>query len=90
MSDNERQRIDDLVAFTLKTCPFCGRDAIMETFTTAMEKKPRFRVRCSSCWCMTDWDAWSIDEAARRWNEREKSDDDAGGSQTGTGAASAL
>lgn len=23
----------------LKNCPFCGGEAVMETFTTAMEKK---------------------------------------------------
>ena len=58
----------------LKNCPFCGGEAKMETFTTAQEKKPRFRVRCCDCWCMTEWDNWSIEEAAAKWNKR--ADDD--------------
>ena len=68
--------IEDLVTLTLKTCPFCGGAARMETCMTAAEKKPRFRVRCSSCWCMTDWDNWSIEEAAGKWNKREGSEKD--------------
>jgi len=70
MPDLEKQLVDDLVAFTLKQCPFCGEGAVMQTFTTALEKKPRFRVRCSSCWCMTDWESWSVDDAAKKWNTR--------------------
>ena len=31
----------------LDTCPFCGSEAVMETFTTAAEKVPRYRVRCT-------------------------------------------
>lgn len=54
----------------LKTCPFCGSEAVMETFTTTREKEPRYRVRCSGCWCETDWDNWSEDEAADKWNRR--------------------
>jgi Lar family restriction alleviation protein len=54
----------------LKPCPFCGSGAVMETFTTAMEKEPRYRVRCSGCWCETDWDNWSEEEAADKWNRR--------------------
>lgn len=58
----------------LKQCPFCGSNAILETFTTALEKKPRFRVKCISCWCMTDWDNWSEEEAKNKWNSRENND----------------
>lgn len=54
----------------LEDCPFCGSKAAMETFTTAMEKVPRFRARCTGCWCMTDWDNWSVKEAAEKWNRR--------------------
>lgn len=55
----------------LKNCPFCGCEAIMQTFTTAMEKVRRFRVRCSKCWCMTDWDNFSEESAAEKWNRRK-------------------
>lgn len=54
----------------LKPCPFCGGNARIETVTTAMEKEPRFRVRCSKCWCETSWDFWSEDDAAEAWNKR--------------------
>ena len=54
----------------LKKCPFCGGDAVMETFTTAMEKKPRFRVRCTNCSCDLGWDHWSLEEAQDAWNKR--------------------
>lgn len=55
----------------LKPCPFCGGTAVMQTFTTSLEKVPRFRVRCSSCWCMTDWDDWTVESAAEKWNQRK-------------------
>lgn len=54
----------------LKPCPFCEGEAVVDTFTTAMEKEPRFRVRCVKCWCKTDWDLWSEDDAAEAWNRR--------------------
>ena len=54
----------------LKPCPFCGSEAVMETFTTAMEKVPRYRVRCTSCSIQTDWDLWSEKEASEAWNRR--------------------
>lgn len=37
----------------LKQCPFCGGQAKIETFVTAQEKKPRFRARCCTCWCIS-------------------------------------
>ena len=58
----------------LKVCPFCGNDAAIETFKTAMEKMARYRVRCCGCWCKTDWENWSIEEAAEKWNRRADSD----------------
>lgn len=56
----------------LKSCPFCGAEAVLETFTTALEKKPRFCVRCSNreCRISIDWDWWSEDEAKSAWNRR--------------------
>lgn len=56
----------------LKPCPFCGGEAVMQTFTTAMEKEPRYRVRCSNCWCQTDWDNWTVEEAEAEWNTRKE------------------
>lgn len=55
----------------LKPCPFCGSNAVMQTFQTARERKPRYRVRCSECWCETNWDNFSADEAADAWNRRD-------------------
>lgn len=58
----------------LKKCPFCGADAVLDTFTTAMEKKPRFRVRCTKCPCDLGWEHWSVEEAAAEWNRRADND----------------
>ncbi len=52
----------------LKPCPFCGADPIMETFTTAAEKVPRYRVRCPGCRIESDWDWFDPDELAKLWN----------------------
>jgi len=57
-----------------KLCPFCGAAAVMQTFTTAAEKVPRFRVKCSECWCMTDWDNWTPEEADAKWNRRTENE----------------
>jgi Lar family restriction alleviation protein len=54
----------------MKTCPFCGGDAVMETFRTARENFQRYRVRCSKCWCETDWESTSADDATEKWNRR--------------------
>lgn len=54
----------------LKPCPFCGSEAIMETFATVRERKPRYRVKCSGCWCETNWDNFSQEEATETWNRR--------------------
>ena len=54
----------------LKPCPFCGSGAVLQTFTTALEKIPRFRIRCKACWCETDWDSFTPEEAAEKWNGR--------------------
>ena len=58
----------------LMPCPFCGADAIMETCTTALEKVPRFRVRCKDKCAETSWDNWSEEEAAKKWNRRYEAD----------------
>lgn len=58
------------MADVLRECPFCGGDAVIQTFTTAMEKKPRYRVKCLKCWCETNWDNWSAEEATDTWNRR--------------------
>ena len=54
----------------LKPCPFCGGKAVMETFTTAFEKVPRYRVRCAGCRVSLDWEWWSAEEAKDAWNRR--------------------
>ena len=54
----------------LKPCPFCGSKAILETFTTAFEKVPRYRVRCEKCFCQTNWDYFEADEVIEAWNRR--------------------
>ena len=54
----------------LKPCPFCGSEAIMQTFKTAAEKDARFRVKCSSCFCETNWDNFSAEDAKELWNRR--------------------
>lgn len=60
---------------SLKNCPFCGAEAVMQTFTTAVEKKPRFRVRCTNCPCDLGWDHWSVEEARDAWNKRTEGKD---------------
>lgn len=57
----------------LKACPFCWKEAVMETFTTAMEKVPRFRVRCSSCTADIGWDFFKEEDAKNAWNQRTES-----------------
>ena len=54
----------------LKPCPFCGAEAVMETFTTAREGVPRFRARCKDCDTETSWDYFTASECAERWNRR--------------------
>lgn len=54
----------------LKSCPFCGGLPAMETFQTAGEKEPRYRVRCTRCWCETNWDFWSEQDVVKAWNTR--------------------
>lgn len=56
----------------LKPCPFCGEKAVLETFTTAMEKVPRYRVRCSNCFCETNWDFFSKEDVIKAWNRRHE------------------
>lgn len=55
----------------LKACPFCGNDAVMETFTTMLEKVPRFRVRCSNCTADIGWDFFKVEDAKAAWNQRK-------------------
>ena len=54
----------------LKPCPFCGKEAVIQTFTTAMEKKPRDRVICLECKIYTDWDFWKPEDVTEHWNRR--------------------
>ena len=54
----------------LEPCPFCGSDASIVSCSTAAEKVPRYRVHCSQCWCMTDWDNFTENEAIEKWNRR--------------------
>lgn len=60
----------------LKPCPFCGADPIMETFTTAAEKVPRYRIRCPGCRIESDWDWFDPDELAKLWNKPRRDNDD--------------
>ena len=54
----------------LDRCPFCGSDAVMQTFQVAGEKNARFRVKCTGCWSETDWESESAEDAAVKWNTR--------------------
>ena len=66
---NLRRIVTEKILFP---CPFCGGEAVMETITTAMEKKPRYSVRCTGndCRVSLDWDWWSAEAAANAWNRR--------------------
>lgn len=57
----------------LKTCPFCGGNAVTETFTTSFEKHPRYRVRFTEKGCRValDWDWFEEEEALKAWNRRD-------------------
>jgi hypothetical protein len=46
----------------------------METFAVANEPTPRYRVRCAACWCETNWDNYSAEEARATWNRRKNND----------------
>ena len=59
----------------LKPCPFCGKEAVIETFTTAMEKKPRYRVHCLTCDIFTNWDFWKPEDVTVHWNRRHNETD---------------
>lgn len=61
----------------LRPCPFCGGDAAMQTFTTAMEQKPRYRVLCTGCRISTDWDFWTLEDVSEHWNRRAMENDEA-------------
>lgn len=54
----------------LKPCPFCGGKPLVESFIFGREKTPRFRVRCSKCWCETNWEFFAENEVAEAWNRR--------------------
>ena len=54
----------------LKPCPFCGGEAVMETFRAVRERFARYRVKCVECWCETDWESTSADEVTEKWNRR--------------------
>ena len=60
-----------MIEIPLKPCPLCGDPAVMESVTTALEKEPRYRVRCTTCGlgCL-HWDLWSVVDAANWWNRR--------------------
>ena len=60
----------------LKRCPFCGANPIMETFTTAAEKVPRYRIRCPGCRIESDWDWFDPEELAKLWNKPRRDSDD--------------
>ena len=64
---------ETLDGIILKPCPLCGGEAVMETVTTAMEQKPRYRVRYTECGLGgLHWDLWSITDAAEWWNRRNE------------------
>lgn len=58
------------IKIELSSCPFCGSEAHMESFKAAGEKLTRYRVRCNRCWCMTDWEANTVEDAMNKWNRR--------------------
>jgi Lar family restriction alleviation protein len=65
-----KELVEGAEVMELKPCPFCGHEAAMQTFTTAMEKVPRFRVICPMCRIQTDWDFWKPEDVAEHWNRR--------------------
>lgn len=68
--------VSTVVDVILKPCPLCGGEAVMESVTTAMERVPRYRVRCKACQLGSlRWDFWSITVAANWWNRREREND---------------
>ena len=54
----------------LLICPFCGGEAMRQSFQTAAETFTRYRVKCSNCWCETDWESTSLEDATEKWNTR--------------------
>jgi Lar family restriction alleviation protein len=55
-----------------KNCPFCGKDAVIDTLNHANGRPSMFRVKCQICGAATEWyetanDAWAA------WNMRETS-----------------
>ena len=71
---------ETLDGIILKPCPLCGAEAVMETFATAYEQAPRYRVRCTSCGLGgLHWDLWTAPDAAEWWNRRWEEDDDGDG-----------
>ena len=58
----------------LKPCPFCGSLANMYTASFGGENGPRFNIKCSECWCGTDWENFSEEEVAEKWNTRMKTE----------------
>lgn len=56
--------------FDLKHCPICGEEAVMQMFQAAREDTPRYRVKCTCCWCETNWDNYTAQDAADAWNRR--------------------
>lgn len=53
-----------------KLCPICGEAGIMQVFRASGEPTPRYRVKCGGCWCMTDWENFTAQEAEKKWNQR--------------------
>ena len=50
----------------------------METFTTAAEKIPRFRVKCAGCGIDIGWDHFEQEDAVKKWNRRDAASSEGG------------
>lgn len=54
----------------LKTCPFCGRDAILNKTNS---DHPEYYVQCGNSYCKvrpTTWSYPTADKAVSAWNDR--------------------
>lgn len=70
MIDTYAKRSVQVDGVKLRNCPFCGAPAVMDRMHTAAENFWRHRVRCTVCWCQTDWESETTDECADKWNRR--------------------
>lgn len=53
----------------LKTCPFCGKKAVLLTVYSADGKRAYWAVKCESCKVQTHYEDTKL-KAAENWNKR--------------------